>query len=80
MAYCISSLLMLIAIVCDGDATPKSETLYLLSLLPYSDPSGDPSLQPSFTNGGAIIPGVKLAIQELNNGTDIVTNYKLELT
>ena len=79
MAYCISSLLMLIAISCDGDAIPKSETLYLLSLLSYPDPSGDPSLQPSFTNGRDIIPGAKLAIQEINNRTDILTNYKLEL-
>ena len=79
MAYCISSLLMLIAIGCHGDANPKSETLYLLSLLSYPDPSGDPSLRPSVTNGGDIIPGAKLAIQEINNRTDILTNYKLEL-
>ena len=79
MAYCLSSLLLLIAIGCHGDATPKSETLYLLSLLSYPDPSGDPSLQPSLTNGRKIIPGAKLAIQEINNCTDILTNYKLEL-
>ena len=79
MAYCLSSLLLLIAIGCRGEVAPKSETLYLLSLLSYPDPSGDPSLQPSFTNGGDIIPGAKRAIQEINKRTDILTNYKLEL-
>ena len=79
MAYCLSSLLLLIAIGCRGDVASKSETLYLLSLLSYPDPSGDPSLRPSLTNGKDIIPGAKLAIQEINNRTDILTNYKLEL-
>ena len=76
MAYC---LLMLIAIGCHGDAVSKSETLYLLSLLSYPDPSGDPSLRPSLTNGGDIIPGANIAVEEINNRTDILTNYKLEL-
>ncbi|KAL5497294.1 hypothetical protein EMCRGX_G013751 [Ephydatia muelleri] len=79
VAYCFFSLLLLIAIGCHGGVAPKSETLYLLSLLSYPDPSGDPSLRPSVTNGGDIIPGAKLAIQEINNRTDILTNYKLEL-
>ena len=75
-AYCLS---LLIAIGCDGDVAPKSETLYLLSLLSYPDPSGDPSLRPSLTNGGDIIPGANIAVEEINNRTDILTNYKLEL-
>ena len=78
-ANSLFSFLLLIAIGCHGDVALKSETLYLLSLLSYPDPSGDPLLQPSFTNGGDIIPGAKLAIQEINNRTDILTNYKLEL-
>ena len=49
------------------------------SSLSYPDPSGDPSLRPSLTNGKDIIPGAKLAIQEINNRNDILTNYKPEL-
>eukprot|EP00731_Ephydatia_muelleri_P008966 Em0004g1304a len=78
-ANCLFSFLLLIAIGCHGDVALKSETLYLLSLLSYPDPSGDPLLQPSFTNGEKIIPGATLAIQEINNRTDILTNFKLEL-
>ena len=77
--YCLSFFLLLIVIGCHSDMAPKSETLYLLSLLSYPDPSGDHSLRPSVTNGRDIIPGAKLAIQEINNRTDILTNYKLEL-
>eukprot|EP00731_Ephydatia_muelleri_P009047 Em0004g1385a len=78
-ANCLFSLLLLNAIGCHGDVAPKSETLYLLSLLSYPDPSGDPLLEPVLTNGMDIIPGAKLAVQEINNRTDILTNYKLEL-
>ena len=77
--YCLSFFLLLIVIGCHSDMAPKSETMYLLSLLSYPDPSDDPSLRPSFTNGEEIIPGAKLAVQEINNRTDILTNYKLEL-
>ena len=77
--YCLFSFLLLIVIGCHSDMAPKFETLYLLSLLSYPDPSGDPSLRPSLTDGGDIIPGAKLAVQEINNRTDILTNYKLEL-
>ena len=79
VVYRLSFLLLSIVIGCHGDPIHKSETLYLLSLLSYPDPSGDPSLQPSRTDGGAIIPGAKIAIQEINNRTDILTNYRLEL-
>ena len=77
--YCLSVFLLLIVIGCHSDMAPKSETMYLLSLLSYPDPSDDHSLRPSLTNGGYIIPGAKLAVQEINNRTDILTNYKLEL-
>ena len=78
-ANCLFSLLLLNVIGCHGDVAPKSETLYLLSLLSYPDPSGDPLLGPVLTNGMDIIPGAKLAVQEINNRTDILTNYKLGL-
>ena len=55
----------------------KPNTLYLLSLLSY--PDTDPSLVPSRTDGRTIIAGAQLALQEINNRTDVLANYNLEL-
>ena len=74
----LAAILVLVVGSRDGSGVvEKSNTLYLLSLLSY--PGNDPSLVPSRTDGGTIIAGAQLALQEINNRTDVLANYNLEL-
>ena len=55
----------------------KNHTLYLLSLLSY--PNNNTSLEPSFTDANDIIPGAYLAVSDINNRSDVLPDYQLEL-
>ena len=55
-------------------ALEKSKPLYLLTLLPYFDNDTSP-----ITDGAAIIAGAELAVAEINNRSDLLENYRLEL-
>ena len=55
-------------------ALEKPKTLYLLSLLSFFD--NDTSF---FTDGESIIAGAELAVAEINNRSDLLENYRLEL-
>ena len=54
-----------------------SETIYLLTVLPY--PNSIPTLHPSWDEGPDILPAAQLAVEHVNNNTDVLTCYKLEL-
>ena len=51
-------------------------TINLLSLLPYPDPEG---LQPSWTEGPSLILAEQLAVDLVNNRTDILPDCRVEL-
>lgn len=59
----------------------KPRTLSLLSLLPYPNPRGSGSdyAQPVWGDGPAVFLAAKLAVDIINNRTDILHGYKLEL-
>lgn len=52
-------------------------TLSILSLLPY--PDQNPAFNPSYTNGPDIVPTGYLALEMINNRSDILSDYRLEL-
>ena len=72
----LAAILVIVVGSQDG-VVEKPNTLYLLSLLSY--PDTDPSLVPSRTDGRTIIAGAQLAVSEINNRTDVLANYNLEL-
>ena len=55
-------------------ALEKPKPLYLLTLLSYFDNDTLP-----ITDGAAIIAGAELAVAEVNNRSDLLENYRLEL-
>ena len=55
-------------------ALEKPKTLYLLTLLSYFDNDTSP-----ITDGDSIIAGAELAVAEINNRSDLLENYRLEL-
>ena len=52
-------------------------TLYFLSMLPYPDP--EPSLNPSISDGPDLFPAVQLAVDHVNNRSDVLRDYHIEL-
>ena len=55
----------------------KPNTLYFLSMLPYPDP--EPSLNPSIADGPDLFPAVQLAVDHVNNRSDVLRDYHIEL-
>ena len=55
-------------------ALEKPKTLYLLTLLSYVDNDTSP-----IADGDSIIAGAELAVAEINNRSDLLENYRLEL-
>ena len=52
----------------------ENNTLYLLTLAPFPNERYDPG----FAGGPAIIPAVRLAVEHINNRTDILNGYTLK--
>ena len=52
----------------------ENKTLYLLTLAPFPDERYDPG----FAGGPAIIPAVRLAVEHINNRTDVLDGYTLK--
>lgn len=73
---CYFVVLLTVACIRQRDAADVT-TLYLLTLLPYPDLVGD--LQPSWDAGPDIVPAVELAVDLVNNRTDILPDYRLKL-
>ena len=60
-----------------GTFATGTEKLYLLTILPY--PSDNPALQPSWDQGTSILPAAYLAVDMINNRSDVLSGYTLEL-
>ena len=56
-----------------------NHTLYFLSMLPYRIPEFSDSHQPAYVDGPSLAPVVYLAVGQINNRTDILGRYKIEL-
>ena len=58
-------------------ASAGNSTLYILTVFPY--PSEDPALHPSWDQGASMLPAAYLAVDTINNRSDILPGYSLEL-
>ena len=57
----------------------KLSPLYLLVLAPYPDPDGRPQFNPVWTGGPGLIPAARLAVEHINNRSDVLTDYHVTL-
>ena len=55
----------------------EKSTLYFVSFLPYSDPR--PTFQSTWEDAEEIVPSGYLALEQINNRTDILKDYTIEL-
>ena len=53
----------------------KPDRLYILMMAPFPDKS----LMPAWAEGHSLVPAVRLAIEDINNKSDILNEYTLEL-
>ena len=58
-------------------ASNSSHTLYIIAMAPYPDPL--PDLDPSWDGGASLIPAARLAVLEINNRSDVLGGFRLEL-
>lgn len=61
------------------DIARRSGTLYFGLMLPYPDPLGRESLAAPFDDGHDITPAVYLAVEQINNRSDILKEYHIEV-
>ena len=61
-------------------SSPRPEkVLYVLSLLPYPDPEGREAFQPSWDEGPTLFLAEQLAVELINNRSNILDGYTIEL-
>ena len=60
--------------------TPSDKTtIYFGLMLSFPDPQGRPSFNSSFEDGHNIAPAVYLAVKQVNNQTDLLKDYEIEI-
>ena len=55
----------------------QTKTLFFLTILPYPDPTA--TIQPFWDAGPDLLPAAELAVDLINNRTDLLEGYQLEL-
>ena len=70
-------LLLCCVIHCQARSSNGTRKLYILTLLPYPNPS--PLFSPSWDDGPNIIPALDLAAQHVNQRAGLLDGYELEL-
>ena len=76
----LSTVLSLMNMLCQKVHTMEAKAdLYVLSLLPYPSSQGDSSFQPVSDEGPPIYLAGELAVELINNNSDILNGYTLKL-
>ena len=73
-------LLLTVAVIFPKTTTAEETQLtklYLLTILPYPDPTA--TIPPAWDAGPNLLPAAELAVELINNRTDILEGYQLEL-
>ena len=55
------------------------KTVYMVLMVPYPDPLGRVSFAATYDDGHDISPAAYLAVEQINNRTDVLQGYKLDL-
>ena len=57
----------------------ERQTLYVLAMVPFPDPEKPAWAKPNYGAAHSLLPGAQLAIDQINNRSDILQDYNLEL-
>ena len=61
------------------ESTGNNGTVYFGLMLSYPDPLGRPKLAAAFDDGHDITPAAYLAVEQINNRSDILSEYQIEV-
>ena len=64
---------------CEGRIESTSNTTYFGLMLSYPDPQNRASFVGAFDDGHDIVPAAYLAVEQVNNRTDLLSDYQVEL-
>ena len=64
---------------CEGRDESSSNTIYFGLMLSYPDPQNRASFVGAFDDGHDIAPAAYLAVEQVNNRTDLLSDYQVEL-
>ena len=77
--YTLVGVLAGVPVIRGGDLATTTD-LYIVSMLPYPAQEGThPIWQPTWMDGPDIAPVVYLAVEQINNRTDLLSNYTLHV-
>ena len=71
----ITSLLLLLFV--NSMDTIQPTTVYILVLVPF--PDDQPTLAPIYDRGHSLVPAVQLAIEHINNSSEVLPDYTLDV-
>ena len=75
----VSSLMCVRVAGCEGKAESTSNTIYFGLMLSYPDLHNRASFVGAFDDGHDIAPAAYLAVEQVNNRTDLLSDYQVEL-
>ena len=77
-------LLYLLLLLCTfstglNGSNEERQTLYILAMVPFPDPGRPAWAKPNYGAAHSLLPGAQLAIDQINNRSDVLQDYNLEL-
>ena len=85
MTQVVSLLLLLLCTLSVGqrdsrrESSQKRQTLYILTMVPFPDEEKPAWARPNFGAAHSLLPAAQLAVDQINNRSDILKDYTLEL-
>ena len=57
----------------------ERQTLYILAMVPFPDPEKPAWAKPNYGAAHSLLPAAQLAVDQINNRSDVLQDYNLEL-
>ena len=62
-----------------NNSSEERQTLYILAMVPFPDPEKPAWARPDYDAAHSLLPAAQLAIDQINNRSDVLQDYNLEL-
>ena len=75
------TVILLLLLLCTGlnGGSKERQTLFILAMVPFPDPEKPAWARPNFSAAHSLLPAAQLAIDQINNRSDVLRDYNLEL-
>ena len=76
------TVILLLLLLCStglNGGSKERQTLFILAMVPFPDPEKPAWARPNFDAAHSLLPAAQLAIDQINNRSDVLRDYNLEL-